>query len=125
MRVMIIGDDPRTVAALKFLLRYQPGIDAVEHIAVWNELAQRVERTHPDVLLIDRDGSQALVDTALAACRCLPDACVVIVLSSKYDGEQNGSECGVDAFIAKSDPPDQLLAMLQATLLRRNNGRPN
>jgi DNA-binding NarL/FixJ family response regulator len=124
MRVMIIADDPRTVPALKFLLRYQPGIAAVDHIGVGAELAQQMECAHPDVLLIDRDSSQALVDAALDACRRRPHACAVIVLSSKDDVELNGGECGVDAFIAKSEPPDQLLALLHEIRLLRDNNRP-
>ena len=120
MRVMIIADDPRTVPALKFLLRYQPGITAVEHTAFWDGLAQQVERARPDVLLIDSDSSRALVDAALALCRHLPHTFEVIVLSSTYGPERSALDLGVDALVAKSEPPGQLLAILQEVQLRPN-----
>lgn len=109
--------------ALEFLLRYQPYVTAVEHADCQSELVQQIEQMRPEVILVDSDSSQPLVSAALDVTRALPPTCQVIVLSSQSALEQRALDMGADAFVAKSEPPDQLIAKLREIQEKSNLNR--
>ena len=109
--------------ALEFLLRYQPYVTAVEHADYESGLVQQIEQMRPEVILVDSDSSQALVTAALNATCALSPTCQVIVLSSPSALEQSALDICADAFVAKSEPPDQLIAKLREIQVKSNLGR--
>ena len=118
MRVLIADDEPRVRSALRLLLRQHPGI-AVAGEADNVELAlELAARQRPDLVLLDWELSGRNGTIALEKLRAVRQGMVVIALSGRPEARQAALDAGVDAFVSKGDPPEQLLSMLQATLQR-------
>jgi DNA-binding NarL/FixJ family response regulator len=116
LRVLIADDEPRVRSALRLLLRQHPGI-AVAGEADNVELAlELATRQRPDLVLLDWELSGRNGTIALKRLRALRQGMVVIALSGRPEARRAALDAGVDAFVSKGDPPEQLLSMLQATL---------
>ncbi|MFM0044504.1 response regulator [Paraburkholderia sediminicola] len=118
IQVLLVDDD----ADLRDLLRtffQQRGIEiSVLHDA--NQLARRLERERPSIIVLDlmMPGVDGL--SALRQLRATGDTIPVIMLTARADGVDRviGLELGADDYLGKPFMPQELLARIHAVLRR-------
>jgi DNA-binding NarL/FixJ family response regulator len=116
MRVLIADDEPRVRSALRLLLRQHPGMAVAGEADNVESALELATRQRPDLILLDWELSGRNGTCALERLRAAQQGIVVIALSGRPEARRAALDAGVDAFVSKGDPPEQLLSMLQATL---------
>lgn len=116
MRVLIADDEPRVRSALRLLLRQHPGIAVTGEANNVESALELAARQRPDLVLLDWELSGHNGTTTLKRLRAVRQGIVVIALSGRPEARRAALDAGVDAFVSKGDPPEQLLSTLQATL---------
>ncbi|WP_406144714.1 response regulator [Streptomyces sp. NBC_01012] len=111
VRLAVVDDDPLVRAGLALMLGGAAGIDLVGEAADGSEVAALVDRTHPDVVLMDL---RMPVTDGLAATEELrrrPGAPEVIVLTTFHADEQvlRAIRAGAAGFVLKDTPPAQIV----------------
>ena len=113
MRVFIIDDQVQVRSALRKLLKHRLDMkvvgEAIDTHSLWIEL----EAARPDLLLLDWGALGSHTDGVLPALRARYPHLSVIVMSGQPEARRAALASGADAFISKTDPPDQLLATLK------------
>ncbi|MBM7440040.1 response regulator transcription factor [Streptomyces sp. HB132] len=111
VRLAIVDDDPLVRAGLILMLGGAGNIDIVGEGADGTEVAALVERSHPDVVLMDirMPGMDGLAATE--ALRHRPGAPEVIVLTTFHADEQvlRAIRAGAAGFVLKDTPPAQIV----------------
>jgi DNA-binding NarL/FixJ family response regulator len=113
MRVFIVDDLAQVRSALHKLLKHRLNVqvvgEAVDTHSLWTEL----EAARPDLLLLDWSALGSRPDEILPTLRARYPHLAVIVMSGQPEVRRAALAVGADAFISKTDPPDQLLAALE------------
>ncbi len=113
MRIFLVDDQVQVRLALRRLLKHRLNMqvvgEAVDTRSLWLEL----EIACPDLLLVDWSVLGPCPTEILPALRARYPHLRVIVLSGKPEVRQAALAAGADAFVSKTDPPDQLLAILK------------
>ena len=112
MRILIADTQPKVRFALQVLLQRQPDLKVVGEAIDAESLLEEVETACPDVLLLGWELPGMDMDCLVPSLRESCPGIVVIALSGRLEAHRAASELGVDAFVSKSSPPDQLLAAI-------------
>ncbi|MGY5628993.1 response regulator transcription factor [Streptomyces sp. CRB46] len=111
IRLLLVDDDPLVRAGLSFMLGGADDVEIVGEAADGDEVAGLVDRTRPDVVLMDirMPGVDGL--TATERLRGRPDAPQVIVLTTFHADEQvlRALRAGAAGFVLKDTPPAEIL----------------
>ncbi|CAL9276989.1 Response regulator protein VraR [Streptomyces sp. SudanB5_2050] len=111
IRLLLVDDDPLVRAGLSFMLGGADDVEIVGEAADGDEVAGLVDRTRPDVVLMDirMPGMDGL--TATERLRGRPDAPQVIVLTTFHADEQvlRALRAGAAGFVLKDTPPAEIL----------------
>ncbi|MET9513535.1 response regulator transcription factor [Streptomyces sp. NPDC002994] len=111
IRLLLVDDDPLVRAGLSFMLGGAGDIEIVGEAADGGEVPASVDRTHPDVVLMDI--RMPVVDglTATEELRRRPGAPEVIVLTTFHADEQvlRALRVGAAGFVLKDTPPAQIV----------------
>ncbi|MBT2401178.1 response regulator transcription factor [Streptomyces sp. ISL-100] len=111
IRLLLVDDDPLVRAGLSFMLGGADDIEIVGEAADGGEVPGSVDRTHPDVVLMDI--RMPVVDglTATEELRRRPGAPEVIVLTTFHADEQvlRALRVGAAGFVLKDTPPAQIV----------------
>ena len=113
MRVLLADDQFEVRWALRVLLQEEAHLFLVGEVIKTQELVRQAQRTQADLILLDWElpgRPTAAILTALHALPCHPK---VIALSGRPEAQRAALAAGVDAFVSKGDPPDQLLGVLR------------
>jgi DNA-binding NarL/FixJ family response regulator len=114
MRVIIADDEPAVRSALRLLLEEKAVIRVIAEASDSGELLQQILSACPDLLLLDWElpdnRPEDLVKQLLKLCPRL----VIIALSSHPQMKPLALQTGVRYFICKSEPPEQLLTVLDS-----------
>ena len=117
LRLLIVDDNPQVRRDLHLLLGLSDGLEIVGEAANGLEALQRVERLHPDVVLLDME--MPVLDGYEAAHRIksLRPAPRVVALSvhSYRSAREKAAQAGVDEFIEKGAPLGEILAKIGAS----------
>jgi DNA-binding NarL/FixJ family response regulator len=114
MRVLIAEGREPTRSALKLLLQEEPGVHVTGEAADGDELLAALAADHSDVVLLDWElPGPAMVDL-LPALRALNDQLSVVIFSGRPELRPKVLAAGADAFVSMCDPPQRLVATLQA-----------
>jgi DNA-binding NarL/FixJ family response regulator len=114
-RVALLDDHPAVLAGLRRLLESEPGLHVVAGTGDHRELPDLLDRTEPDILILDHD--LAHVD-GLAQClrvKRRPDPPAVVVYAA-YTGAAlaiAARAAGADALVDKAEPVHRLLAAIR------------
>ncbi|MFE2941885.1 response regulator [Streptomyces sp. NPDC059255] len=115
IRLIIVDDDPLVRAGLTFMLGGAEDIEIVGEGADGTEVAALVERTAPDVVLMDirmpvMDGL-----TATETLRRIPGAPEVLVLTTFHADEQvvRALRAGAAGFVLKDTPPTEIVTAVR------------
>lgn len=119
MQILIADDQPRARQSLKALLATWPTVDWVREACNGQEAVLSVAEATPDVVVMDArmpdmDGLQA---TRVIKQRWPQVMVVVWSMYPEYEAEARLA--GADAFVAKGEPPLQLLARIAAVMADR------
>jgi DNA-binding NarL/FixJ family response regulator len=114
MRVLVADDDARVCAALRLVLEQVPGWAVVGELRSAADLVRHVARQHPDVLVLDWDQPGLEHGALLPALRARCPGLQVVTLGNDPTARRAALLAGADYFVAKTDPPDDLLACLHA-----------
>jgi DNA-binding NarL/FixJ family response regulator len=119
MQILIADDQTRARQSLSALLATWPAVERIREASTGLEAVLSVEEAIPDVVVMDArmpemDGLQA---TRVIKQRWPGVKVVVWSMYPEYEAEARCA--GADAFVAKGEPPQRLLARLSAVLANR------
>ncbi|MFD7814675.1 response regulator [Streptomyces sp. NPDC059785] len=112
IRLLLVDDDPLVRAGLSLMLGGADDIEIVGEAADGGEAGALVDRTRPDVVLMDirMPGTDGLVATERLRARA--DAPQVLVLTTFHADEQV-LRAGAGGFVLKDTPPAEILAAVR------------
>ncbi|MGW2513706.1 response regulator [Streptomyces scopuliridis] len=115
IRLIIVDDDPLVRAGLTFMLGGAGDIEIVGEAADGAEVPELIERTAPDVVLMDirMPGVDGL--TATETLRRRQDAPEVLVLTTFHAEEQvlRALRAGAAGFVLKDTPPAEIVSAVR------------
>lgn len=114
MRVLLADNRPEVRWALRLLLREERGLILVGESTQVAELLVQAQASQPDLILLAWELPGQVGANVLAILHALASKPKVIALSGRLDAQQAALAAGVDAFVSKSDPPEQLLMTLRS-----------
>ncbi|GGZ39767.1 response regulator [Streptomyces poonensis] len=111
IRLLLVDDDPLVRAGLTFMLGGADDIDIVGEAADGAEVEALVDRTRPDVVLMDIRMPTVDGLTATERLRGRADAPQVVVLTTFHADEQvlRALRAGAAGFLLKDTPPAELV----------------
>ncbi|MFJ1809175.1 MULTISPECIES: response regulator [unclassified Streptomyces] len=111
IRLLLVDDDPLVRAGLAFMMRGADDIEIVGEAADGGEVEELVERTRPDVVLMDIRMPAVDGITATERLRGRQDAPQVVVLTTFHADEQvlRALRAGAAGFVLKDTPPAEIL----------------
>ncbi|CAM5527921.1 response regulator transcription factor [Streptomyces aurantiogriseus] len=111
IRLLLVDDDPLVRAGLSFMMGGADDIEIVGEAADGGEAEALVDRTRPDVVLMDIRMPSVDGLTATERLRAREDAPQVVVLTTFHADEQvlRALRAGAAGFVLKDTPPAQIL----------------
>jgi two-component system invasion response regulator UvrY len=113
VRILLADSQPKVRFALRVLLE-QARFKIVGEAGDAGELVTQTEATCPDLVLLGWELPGLGGFGSLSALRELCPGVHVIALSGLPEAYQTALDAGADAFVSKSEPPEQLLAAIKA-----------
>jgi len=125
IQLIIADDDVKVRSAINLLLDQDRTCwQVVSEVKDVDELYSAVEKNHPQLLLLDWEladsccskitPESSLLAERIKRLRKIDPFMYIIGLSSKPQSRGESLFCGVDAFVAKTDPPEVFLDALYA-----------
>jgi DNA-binding NarL/FixJ family response regulator len=114
MRIVLADGQANVRFALRILLERQPEVQVVDEAADLGGLLSRIGDTCPDLVVLDWGLGDAAQADALSILRQVCPDLAVIALSGRPEDRRAALVAGVDAFVCKTDPPEELLAAITA-----------
>lgn len=121
MRILIADTQPRVRFALHVLLQRQPDLEIVGEAIDAASLLEQAGTQCPDLLLLGWELPGMDMGCLVSLLRENCPQIAIVALSGRPEAHHAAREVGVDAFVSKSSPPDQLLDAI--TRFRRRAGR--
>ncbi len=116
MRILLADHHQQVRSALGWLIEHEPGMRVVGEASAAEELLSHLALTQPEVILLETELPGSSTAKILATLRAFNTQIKVIALSVRFEARQAALSAGVDAFVSKSDPPEQLLLVLRSIL---------
>lgn len=116
MRIIIADDQPKVRYALQIWLGRQPGVEIVGEATNAEDLVLQIEENAPDLLLLDWELPGGGGKSLLGMLRRLAPKLYVIALSGRSDASHAAMSAGVNQFISKVEPPENLMAAISKFL---------
>jgi DNA-binding NarL/FixJ family response regulator len=112
MRILIADTQPKVRFALQVLLQRQPELEVVGEAIDAKTLREQAASACPDVVLLGWELPGMEMGHLIPSLREICPGLTIIALSGRPEAERASTEIGVDMFVSKSSPPDQLLAAI-------------
>ncbi len=112
MRILLADGRSKVRFALRVLLEQRSGLIVVSEIDDAENLLSQIEVTNPDVILLDWELPNLEGFEVLELIRQRYPDLKIVALSGDPGARQSSREAGVDIFVAKTEPPDRLLAAI-------------
>jgi DNA-binding NarL/FixJ family response regulator len=115
IRLLLVDDDPLVRAGLTFMMGGADDLEIVGEAADGGEVEALVDRTRPDVVLMDIRMPTVDGLTATERLRSRQDAPQVVVLTTFHADEQvmRALRAGAAGFVLKDTPPAEILAAVR------------
>ena len=114
MHIVIADDQPQVRSALRLLLSNEQDVTVVGEAGDAAKLLELVAELQPDLVLLDWELPGQDNSTTLAGLQAARPGLTVIALSGRPEARRTALIAGANAFVSKGDPPERLLAELQA-----------
>jgi DNA-binding NarL/FixJ family response regulator len=116
MRILLADDQERVRYALRALFRQQPGWKVIGEAENAKDLLALATVLNPDLVLLDWNLPDMPGENVLGSLRRDNQDIPVIVLSGQIEVENAALETGADAFFSKTNPPTQLVEIIQKVM---------
>ena len=116
MRVLLADDHPRVRSALRLILEQEPNFQVVGEAADATGLLLAAAERVPDLVLLDWELPGLPAAQLLRLLLYERPLLKVIAMSSRPEVAQSALDAGAQAFLSKSEPPEQVLLILHAFL---------
>ncbi len=116
MRVIIADDQAIVRYALQIWLSRQPSVEIVGEATNADDLALQIELTSPDLVLLDWELPGGGGIRLLSKIRSIAPQIYVIALSGRLEACHAALSAGVNQFISKVEPPENLMAAISEFL---------
>ena len=113
MRIIVADSTSKVRFAVQVLLARQPGLQVVGEAGDAEGLLAQVLECVPDVVVLDRRLRGMATAELVQALRRETADIRVIILGDRPEMRHDAFEAGGDAFVAKVDPPERLLAAIR------------
>lgn len=114
MTFMLLADDNLAAcSALQLLLSNHLDLPEIAGVRDWNSLKALAQRCQPEIILFDWELPGGSACHELAKLRESSPRTRLIALSVRPEAEVDARQAGVDAFIAKGDPPSKVLEIVR------------
>lgn len=121
-RILIADDRPEVCSGLRLLLENEEGnFSVVGEARTLEDLTSYIVQHRADLVILDWElpglgkGDRLAADTILSFHKSgLPLA--IIAFSACFEARKQAQAAGVDGFVSKNEPPEQLLAVLKTVL---------
>lgn len=113
MRILLADGREKVRSALQLLLEQEEDVEVVGEAGSDGDLLAVAEEQSPDVILVDWELPGRPLDVLLSTLRLLLPAVKVIALSGRPEARRAAEEAGVEAFVSKNAPSEELLAALK------------
>jgi len=110
LRILVADDNPDSRSALALLLGTRLGASVVGEALSMESLLVKAAVTHPDVVLLDWELPGKPEADRIVVIRSVAPGARVIVISARPESAKAAVDA--DAFVNKTDPPEQILAVL-------------
>jgi DNA-binding NarL/FixJ family response regulator len=114
MRVLVADSDPGVRWGLRLLLTHDLGMQVVDEVTDRADLWPQVQRTTPDLLVLEWGMLGAEPAAVLARLRAAASGLGIVTLSGHPELRQIALAAGADACISKTDSPAQVRETLRA-----------
>ena len=130
MRIFLACADERLRIALVLLFDSKPGMDVVGMTDRLERLAAQIEASQAEALVLEWNLPSSILAERINEIRQLDSSPVIIYLSSEPETAEAMLAAGVDYFIVKNAPPDELITILDDLQTPKpknhnSNGMPN
>jgi DNA-binding NarL/FixJ family response regulator len=114
MRILLADQEANVRFALRTLLERQPGVQVVGEAVNSETVLSQVKTTSPNLVLLDWSLPGIAPGELLLAVRGLCPHLAVVALSGQPEARRAALAAGADAFVGKTDLPEQLLAAIRS-----------
>lgn len=126
IQLIIADDDIKVRSAIHLLLDQDRACwQVVSEVIDLEELHRSVQKSKPQLLLLDWELPQKInsiaITTQVRLLKSMNPQLHIIALSSKPQARSEALICGVDAFVAKTDPPEVFLSALYQICEQESN----
>lgn len=140
MAILLADDDPQVCSAIRLILEQEGETEVIgeagdgrnllkllsecckgNNVPGGNEIRKAETEAQQFILLLDWELPGFKPLEQISNLRVAYPGLVIVALSVQIDARQNALASGVDAFVSKSDPPDQVMAKLRALVPRINS----
>ncbi|MDM8519841.1 response regulator transcription factor [Anaerolineales bacterium HSG6] len=121
MRVLLADDRSQVRSALRFLLEQETNLQVVGEAINATGLLQQLQTSQPDLVLLDWELPGMPITNLLTALRQQTPQVQIVVLSSRLEARPAALAAGIEMFISKGNPPEQLLSILQTMRRQKKN----
>lgn len=110
MRILLADDDPKVRSALRLILEQDARNGAIEEVDSIEKLLAWTANGKADLVLLDwyLPGLQQPAHVFAYLRRSAP-ALKIVAMGADHQSRQIALALGADAFISKSDPPEELI----------------
>jgi len=111
LRILIADKNRYSRSALALLLETRLEASIVGEAATMEALLERAAATHPDIVLLDWELPGKPETDRIVVVRSVAPGVRVVVISTRPESASLASDA--DAFVNKTDPPENILAVLE------------
>lgn len=112
MKLLIADDNPEVRSALRLLLEQEPLQALVIEAADTQSVLAHLSESCPIAILLDWELPGLHKNGVLQELHAYCQNVKIIALSSKYEARREALATGVDAFISKTEPAEQIISTL-------------
>lgn len=112
MRVLLADDQFEVRSALRLLLEQAHGLSVVAEAATAQSLLDQARETNPDLVLLDWELPGRHAGDLVDDLRAISPSTAVIALSGRPEALRSSLDAGADAFVSKTQPPEDLVQAL-------------
>lgn len=116
LRVLVADGRPDVRSALRLMLEQDPEILVSAEAANSAEMMQQVDRTRPDVVIVDCGLPGPRAAELLPAVRSICPRMWIVAMGARPEQRRPALSAGADAFVDKTEPTSKLLSVVRQGL---------
>jgi DNA-binding NarL/FixJ family response regulator len=112
-RILLADDNADLRSALSLMLKTRLGFEVITEARDMEHVLAQVEDSHPDCIILDWELPGRPIRQRVTVLRTLVPGLKVIVISARPESKTEADLEKVDAFLCKTESPDQILKIIQ------------